>query len=78
MGAPIWDVTVFTKNREWLLEGDVARSFFQVDARLVSHRPSPSMGQLLMDKPRWLSRGLRNDARDQHSRAEGSPDHDRR
>jgi transposase len=24
---PIWDVTVFTKNRERLLEGDVARLF---------------------------------------------------
>jgi transposase len=26
--APIWDVTVFTKNRERLLEGDVAAKFF--------------------------------------------------
>jgi transposase len=29
MDAPIWDVTVFTKNRERLLEGDVAAAFFQ-------------------------------------------------
>ena len=28
MDAPVWDVTVFTKNRERLLEGDVARRFF--------------------------------------------------
>lgn len=27
MDAPVWDVTVFTKNRERLLEGDIARSF---------------------------------------------------
>jgi transposase len=27
MDAPVWDVTVFTKNRERLLEGDVAVSF---------------------------------------------------
>ena len=27
MDAPIWDVTVFTKNRERLLEGDIARGF---------------------------------------------------
>src|SRR4051795_8768565 len=27
MDAPVWDVTVFTKNRERLLEGDVARAF---------------------------------------------------
>jgi transposase len=29
MDAPIWDVTVFTKNRERLLEGAVAARFFQ-------------------------------------------------
>ena len=29
MDAPIWDVTVFTKNRERLLEGDVAARFMQ-------------------------------------------------
>ena len=27
MDAPIWDVTVFTKNRDRLLEGDVAAKF---------------------------------------------------
>src|ERR1700750_2194364 len=27
MDAPVWDVTVFTKNRDRLLEGDVARAF---------------------------------------------------
>ena len=27
MDAPVWDVTVFTKNRDRLLEGDVARGF---------------------------------------------------
>jgi len=30
MDAPVWDVTVFTKNRERLLAGDVAVSFLQV------------------------------------------------
>jgi transposase len=29
MDAPIWDVTVFTKNRERLLEGEIAAQFFQ-------------------------------------------------
>jgi transposase len=29
MDAPIWDVTVFTKNRERLLAGDIAAKFFQ-------------------------------------------------
>ena len=27
MDVPVWDVTVFTKNRDRLLEGDVARAF---------------------------------------------------
>jgi transposase len=29
MDDPVWDATVFTKNRERLLEGDIARSFFE-------------------------------------------------
>src|SRR5207249_2229552 len=29
MDDPIWDPTVFTKNRERLLEGDVAQAFFE-------------------------------------------------
>lgn len=29
MDDPIWDVTVFTKNRDRLLEGDVANAFFE-------------------------------------------------
>ena len=28
MDAPVWDVTVFTKNRDRLLRGDVAGKFF--------------------------------------------------
>jgi len=29
LDAPVWDVTVFTKNRERLLAGDIAQAFFQ-------------------------------------------------
>src|ERR671916_422778 len=29
MDAPVWDVTVFTKNRDRLLEGDIARGFLR-------------------------------------------------
>jgi transposase len=29
MDDPVWDATVFTKNRERLLQGDIARSFFE-------------------------------------------------
>ena len=28
LDAPVWDVTVFTKNRERLLSGDIAQAFF--------------------------------------------------
>jgi IS5 family transposase len=41
MDAPVWDVTVFTKNRERLLEGDIARGFLQ--AILID----PAVKQLL-------------------------------
>jgi IS5 family transposase len=30
MDEPVWDVTVFTKNRERLLKADVAKQFFQL------------------------------------------------
>ena len=39
MDAPIWDVTVFTKNRERLLQGDIARGFLA--AILVDPRVKP-------------------------------------
>ena len=29
MDDSVWDVTVFTKNRERLLDGDIAEAFFQ-------------------------------------------------
>jgi transposase len=39
MDAAVWDVTVFTKNRDRLLEGDIARSFLL--AVLVDPRVKP-------------------------------------
>lgn len=39
MDAPVWDVTVFTKNRDRLLRGDVAQVFFQ--AVLADPRVTP-------------------------------------
>jgi IS5 family transposase len=41
MDAPVWDVTVFTKNRERLLAGDVAVSF------LLAVMGDPAVKQLL-------------------------------
>ncbi len=39
LDAPVWDVTVFTKNRDRLLEGDVATAFFkEVLAQAKAHR----------------------------------------
>ena len=39
LDAPVWDVTVFTKNRDRLLDGDVATVFFeQVLAHAKTHR----------------------------------------
>jgi transposase len=39
MDAPVWDVTVFTKNRDRLLEGDIARGFLA--AILVDRQVKP-------------------------------------
>jgi transposase-like protein DUF772 len=44
MDAPIWDVTVFTKNRERLLAGDVAAKFL---ARVLNQ---PRVKTLLSDE----------------------------
>jgi len=30
LDEPVWDVTVFTKNRKRLLEADVAKQFFHL------------------------------------------------
>jgi len=45
MDAPTWDVTVFTKNRDRLLEGDIAQ------ALLVAILADPSIAPLLSDEP---------------------------
>ena len=38
MDDPIWDVTVFTKNRERLLDGDIAEAFFQAVLKFAHQR----------------------------------------
>jgi len=38
MDDPIWDVTVFTKNRERLLDGDIAEAFFQAVLKQAGER----------------------------------------
>ena len=38
MDDPIWDVTVFTKNRERLLDGDIAEAFFQAVLQQAGER----------------------------------------
>jgi transposase len=43
MDAPVWDVTVFTKNRDRLLQGDIARGLLQA---LLVH---PQVAPLLSD-----------------------------
>src|SRR5580693_4889697 len=38
MDDPIWDVTVFTKNRERLLDGDIAEAFFRAELKQARQR----------------------------------------
>jgi transposase len=44
MDAPVWDVSVFTKNRDRLLEGDIARGF------LLAILADPKVAPLLSDE----------------------------
>jgi len=44
MDVPVWDVTVFTKNRNRLLEGDIARGF------LAAVLADPKVKPLLFNK----------------------------
>src|SRR6202162_4919977 len=53
MDDGVWDVTVFTKNRERLLDGDIAEAFFQAvlqqarERNLLSDAPFTVDGTLL-------------------------------
>jgi transposase len=38
MDDSVWDVTVFTKNRERLLDGDIAEAFFQAVLKQARER----------------------------------------
>src|SRR5687767_12589050 len=38
MDDPIWDATVFSKNRDRLLRGDIARAFFEQVRAQAEHR----------------------------------------
>jgi len=46
MDDPIWDATVFTKNRQRLLDGDIAQAFFeQVLAQARAQRLPPPLAR---------------------------------
>jgi transposase len=56
MDDPIWNPTVFTKNRERLLAGDVAHAFFD---RMVTHARERGLlsTSTSPSTPRWSRRG---------------------
>ena len=56
MDAPVWDVTVFTKNRNRLLEGDIARGFLA--AVLADPKVKTAALQRAFFGRRHLDRGL--------------------
>jgi hypothetical protein len=49
MDDSVWDVTVFTKNRERLLDGDIAEAFFQAVLRQARERDLLSDEQFTVD-----------------------------
>jgi transposase len=49
LDAPVWDVTVFTKNRERLLSGDIAQAFFAAVVTQAQARPLLSPEHFTVD-----------------------------
>ncbi|MFN6999985.1 MAG: transposase, partial [Elioraea tepidiphila] len=49
MDAPVWDVTVFTKNRDRLLRGEVAGKFFAAVLADPQVKPLPSFEHFSVD-----------------------------
>ncbi len=49
MDAPVWDVTVFTNNRDRLLEGDIARGFLAAIPADAQVRPLLSSEHFSVD-----------------------------
>src|SRR6059036_1707945 len=49
LDAPVWDVTVFTKNRERLLAGDIAQAFFAVVVQQAQTRQLLSSEHFTVD-----------------------------
>jgi transposase len=49
MDAPVWDVTVFTKNRDRLLRGDIAQAFFRAVLADPQVRPLLSSEHFTVD-----------------------------
>ena len=52
IGRPVWDVTVFTKNRQRLLAADIARAFF---ARILAQARN-NRGCCPMNTSPWMAR----------------------
>src|SRR5947209_1048383 len=60
MDAPVWDVTVFTKNRDRLMEGDIARRF------LATLLADPQVVPLLSSEHFSVDGTLNNRAENSH------------
>src|SRR5207247_9521229 len=51
MDEPVWEATVFTKNRERLLQGDIGRAFFEPVLAQAKARPLLSAEPFTVDGP---------------------------
>ena len=57
----IWDATVFTKNRQRLLDGNIAQAFFERVVALVAHW-ADQLGLPEAERTRWLRAAWLHDA----------------
>ena len=69
----VWDATVFCKNRDWSLDGDIAKKFFVAALNLLQARRLLSSQHFSVDGTRseaWASIELRTQGRRQCAAAE--------
>jgi transposase len=74
MDDPIWDVTVFTKNRERLLDGDIAEAFFQAVLKQARERNLLSDEHFTVDGTLLEAWASLKSFRRKDGRAAGPPD----
>ena len=76
LDEPVWDVTVFTKNRDRLLAGDIAQGFFQAVLAEAQQRRLLSPEHFTIDGTLVRAWAGQKSFRRRRRRRPGAPDSD--